>query len=60
MNQSRLKRIEECKRERNWSPGKRWKTIQNTITWAEAQADEPRNSRQACLRKQAALLRSMG
>ena len=57
MNISELKKKEELKRERNWNPQKRWKVIQATITWAEAQASVPRNSRQACLRKQAHLLR---
>ncbi len=32
-----LKRYEERKRERNWDPAMRWKVIQDTITWAEAQ-----------------------
>ncbi|HBA84312.1 MAG TPA: hypothetical protein DCZ95_09490 [Verrucomicrobia bacterium] len=54
-----LKRFEEEKRERHWDPKERWLVIQETITWAEAQLPEPRNSRQACLEKQARILKSM-
>lgn len=32
-----LKRREEEKRERAWDPAERWRLIQETITWAEAQ-----------------------
>jgi hypothetical protein len=30
------KRIEEAKRDRAYDPGQRWRHIQATITWAEA------------------------
>ena len=59
MNISTLKKKEEIKRERNWDPQERWKVIQATITWAESQTAFPRNSRHACLRKQACLLRAL-
>jgi len=58
MTISKLKKKEELKRERNWDPRKRWKAIQETISWAETLAAVPRNSREACLRKQARLLGS--
>jgi hypothetical protein len=48
-----LKRREEAKRERHWDPAVRWRVLQETITWAEAQLPVPRNSKQACLREQA-------
>ena len=48
--------IEHRKREANWDPALRWKVIQDTITWAEAQAAVPRNSRQRCLEAQKILL----
>ncbi len=47
-----LKAREERKRERCWDPVRRWQVIQETITWAEAQAAVPRNSRQKCLELQ--------
>ncbi len=34
------KRQEEAKRERNCDPAERWKQIQATITWAEANMPE--------------------
>ena len=58
MTISELKKREEAKRERNWDPRKRWKAIQAMITWAESQPTVRRNTRAACLRKQAVLLRS--
>lgn len=33
-----LKLSEEKKREAAWSPAERWRVIQETITWAEAQS----------------------
>lgn len=48
-----LKQAEEAKRDRNWDAHQRWKALQDTITWAEAQATVRRNSREACLREQA-------
>lgn len=48
-----LKQEEEKKRERCWDPAERWKVIQQTITWAEQQADVPRNSPAACLAEEA-------
>ncbi|MDA0659629.1 MAG: hypothetical protein O2931_06370 [Planctomycetota bacterium] len=43
---------EERKRERNWDPAKRWRAIQDTIAWADLQAQHPRNSSHACLQAQ--------
>ena len=59
MTISELKKREERKRERNWDPRKRWKAIQAMITWAESLPSVRRNTRGACLRKQAALIRSL-
>lgn len=53
------KEREEAKRERNWDPTLRWRAIQETITWAEAQLPLPRNSKQACLREQARKLAAL-
>ena len=47
-----LKLREELKREKSWDPRRRWKVIQDTITWVEAQAPVPRNSKQRCLELQ--------
>lgn len=43
------KHSEEARRERHWNPRRRWLAIQETITWAEAQATVARNTRAACL-----------
>lgn len=51
--ESEAKRAEELRRERNWDPQQRWQVIQQTITWAEAQATVRRNTRETCLREQA-------
>jgi hypothetical protein len=53
MTRATLKRREERKRERHWDPALRWKVIQDTITWAEAQAPLPRNSPQRCRAEEA-------
>ena len=55
-----VKKFEEEKRERHWDPKERWRVIQETITWAEAQMPVPRNSRQACREKEARILKGMG
>jgi hypothetical protein len=47
-----LKRREEERREAHWDPAERWRAIQAAITWAEAQAAVPRNSRERCLELQ--------
>ena len=47
-----LKRAEESKRDRCWDPAARWKVIQETITWAEAQTTVRRNTPRACLERQ--------
>jgi hypothetical protein len=43
-----LLRREEAKREACWDPAERWRVIQETITWAEAQLPVPRNSPRRC------------
>ena len=52
-----LKRFEEQKREANWDPVERWRVLQETITWAEAQATVRRNTRERCLELQAEKLK---
>lgn len=54
-----LKQREEEKRARCWEPRERWRVIQETIRWVDSQQPIPRNSRQACLNKQARLLRTL-
>ncbi len=48
-----LKQQEEAKRERMWDPRQRWIVLQQTITWAEAQASVRRNTPAERLREQA-------
>ena len=48
---------EEQKREAAWDAAERWRVIQETITWAEAQATVQRNTPAECLRIQRAKLR---
>ncbi len=43
---------EQAKRERNWDPALRWKVIQETLAWCEAQATVRRNTPAACLAEQ--------
>jgi len=50
---------EEARRNRNWDAQQRWKAILQTIEWAEAQLPGKRNSKKACLERQAMLNRSM-
>ena len=45
-----LKAREEARRDRAWDPLRRWQALQDTISWAEAQAPVRRNSPAACLR----------
>ena len=52
-----LKRREEQKREAAWGAAERWRVLQETITWAEAQATVRRNTPAECLRIQRAKLR---
>lgn len=40
MKLDELKRREEAKREAAWDPVKRWRIIQETIAWAEANRPE--------------------
>ena len=51
-----VKAREEAKRERCWNPIQRWQAIQDTITWAEAQATVRRNTPSACLAHERRLL----
>lgn len=54
------KSLEESRRERHWDPRHRWLAIQETITWAEAQATVARNTRGACLARQTRFSVSVG
>lgn len=49
-----LKAREEARRDRVWDPGRRWQALQDTISWAEAQATVRRNTPAACLRTERA------
>jgi hypothetical protein len=51
-----LKAREERKRNRAWSPAQRWRVLQDTVTWAEAQPAARRNLPAACLAKEHKLL----
>jgi hypothetical protein len=51
-----LLRREEAKRDAHWDPAERWRIIQETIDWADAQAAVPRNSKARCLELQQAKL----
>ncbi|NCX97708.1 MAG: hypothetical protein EBX35_03810 [Planctomycetia bacterium] len=44
-----LARREHDRRERAWCPAARWQAIQETIRWAEAQANARRNTPAACI-----------
>lgn len=44
-----LARREHDRRERAWIPAARWQAIQETICWAEAQANARRNTPAACI-----------
>jgi hypothetical protein len=45
---------EHDKRERAWTPAARWRAIQETIAWAEAQATVKRNTPAACIQRERA------
>jgi hypothetical protein len=51
---------EEEKRLHCWDARERWRVLQQTITWVEAQQRVPRNSRQSCLARQTRLLEERG
>jgi hypothetical protein len=51
-----LKRREEEKRQRCWDPAERWRVLQETIAWADAQAAVSRNTPARCLELQRARL----
>lgn len=51
-----LIRREEAKRDAHWNPAERWRAIQETIAWADAQAPVTRNSKARCLELQRAKL----
>lgn len=55
-----LKRREEEKREACWDPAGRWRVLQETITWAEAQATVRRNTPARCLELPRARLAELG
>ena len=50
---------EETRRDRNTDERERWKAILQTIEFAEAQQPVKRNSKQACLERQATLNREL-
>lgn len=50
---------EEARRNRNWDPCERWNAILQTIEFAEAQQPVKRNSKKACLERQAFLNREL-
>ncbi len=52
MTNHSLKEAEEARRERHWDPAVRWRVLQETIAWAEAQATVRRNSNAARLAEQ--------
>ena len=54
-----LKRREEAKRDAHWNAVERWRVIQETISWADAQAAVPRNSKARCLQLQRIKLAAM-
>lgn len=60
MNEDDLKHLEEQKREACWSAAERWRALQNTIAWAEAQATVRRNTRERCLELQREKLAGSG
>jgi len=51
-----LNRLEHEKREAHWDPVRRWRVLQETITWAECQAAVRRNTPTKCLELQRAKL----
>ncbi len=52
MTEPELKADEERRRERNWDSAERWRVLQETLSWAEAQATVRRNTKQSQLAKQ--------
>jgi hypothetical protein len=50
------KRREEVRRDRHTDPAERWRLIQETITWAEAQSTVRRNTPAACKARERRLL----
>ena len=53
---SSLVKEEERRRDACWAPAERWRNILETISWADAQQEFPRNSKTACLDRQRRLL----
>ena len=54
-----LKQQEELKRERQWDPLARWRVLQDTLTWAEAQGAIRRNTPPERIKEQAYKLASL-
>lgn len=52
-----LKRREDLKRDAAWDPETRWRSINETITWAEAQTKVRRNTPARCIQEQNRKLR---
>jgi hypothetical protein len=49
---SESKAAEEGRRERHWDPAIRWRVLQDTIRWADAQATVRRNTKTSRLAEQ--------
>jgi hypothetical protein len=60
MDEAELKQSEENRRERHWDPLVRWHVLQQTITWADAQATAGRNTKRARLVEQQVKLARLG
>ena len=46
------KAFEEQKREKCVDPRRRWKILQESIAWVDAQQPIPRNSKESCMMRQ--------
>ena len=58
-NLDQIKKEQEALRDRHWDPQTRWKILQETITWAEAQKTVHRNSPHTCLKLQSEKLKNI-
>ncbi|MHB0960690.1 MAG: hypothetical protein ACYC6N_31355 [Pirellulaceae bacterium] len=60
MTDPEFKADEEQRRERNWDPAERWRVLQETLSWAEAQATVRRNTKQSQLARQSEKVARLG
>ena len=58
-NLDQIKKQQEDLRERHWDSKVRWKVLQETIAWAEAQKTVHRNHPGTCLKLQSEQLKSV-